>query len=508
MANPIKARSQGDEYQILFFWLKACDMLTDQSNVDTISYEDPEIKSLDDVVIRYKKPIRDLSGKLIHKEYYQVKYHVDYRGSITLDNLMDPDFINASRYSFLEKVKEALPVLNRDNEVGTAVLVTPWAIHPDDELAKLKIIDTKGGYFKEEILFDGKSRSYIAKVREKMKDHLEIKEDEELKSVLAPIRIWNGFYQYELLLKILNGLLSAVGLKPVDLSQRNNPYVSLLQRLFQEGKTKFNKEELIEVCRSEGLWTGRNIMLVEEVPIGIRSFIRRAENLENDTFAMTCLLDYFSGRFLKDKFSWNEDIKAAVEDFIRCNLEEGNSYCIYLDTHSTIAFTAGFLLDPKSGVRAVPVQKGLSGREIWRSNPKFPKEQYPLWQVSHDVINEDGSDIVIVIEMTHSAVEDVKDYIENNNLSTKSIIRFYFEEAPSFTSILDGNHAMYLANEISKTLNGLQKEDRKRRYHFFGAGPNGFWFFLGQLSRNFGLLTLYEYDFEIAKEYFPTIDLP
>lgn len=508
MANPIKARSLGDEYQILFFWLKACDMLSDHSNVDTISYEDQEIKSLDDIVIRYKKPIRDVSGKLIHKEYYQVKYHVDYRNSITLDNLMNPKFINASKYSFLEKVKEALPDLNKDDEPGVAFLVTPWTIHPDDALAKLKIVDTKGGYFKEEILFDGKSKSHIAQAREKLKVHLKIKEDEELRSVLAPIRIWSNFYQYDLLLKNLNGQLSAVGLKPINLSQRINPYVSLLQRLFQENQTKFNKEELIEICKSEDLWTGRNIMLAEEVPVGIRSFIRRAENLENDTTTMTCLLHYFDGRYLKDEFSWNVSIKATVEDFIRCNLAEGNSYCIYLDTHSTIAFTTGFLLDPKSGVKAVPIQKGLSGRAIWRSDSKVPKEQYPLWQVSHDVIDENGSDIVIVIEMTHPAVQDVTDYIETNKLSAKSVIRFYFEESASFNSVRDGNHAMYLANEISKILNGLQKEDRKRRYHFFGAGPNGFWFFLGQLSRNFGQLTLYEYDFEIAKDYFPTIELP
>ncbi|WP_269317794.1 SAVED domain-containing protein [Exiguobacterium sp. KJ 601] len=508
MANPIKARSLGDEYQILFFWLKACDMLKDHSNVDTISYEDQKIKSLDDIVIRYKKPTRDMTGKLVHKEYYQVKYHVDYRNSITLENLISPKFINAAKYSFLEKVKEAIPDLNKEDEPGVAFLVTPWSIHPDDPLAKLKIVDTKGGYFKEEILFDGKSKSHIAKIRGTLKNHLKIEDDEELKIILEAIRIRSNFHQYESLIQFLNGQLLTVGLKPIDLSQRINPYVDLLRRLFQEDQTKFNKEELIEICKSEDLWIGHNIMLNEEVPIGIRSFNRRAENLENNTTTMTCLLHYFEGRYLKDEFSWNIAIKGALEDFIRCNLAEDSSYCIYLDTHSTIAFTTGFFLDPKSGIKAVPIQKGLSGRAIWRSDSRVPREQYPMWQVSHDVIDENGSDIVIVIEMTHPAVQDVKDYIETNQLSAKSILRFYFEESSGFNSIHDGNHAMYLANEISKTLNGLQKEDKKRRYHFFGAGPNGFWFFLGQLSRNFGQLTLYEYDIEITKDYFPTIDLP
>jgi len=108
MADPIKARNLGDDYQALFFWLKACDMLSDYSNIDTISYEDPELKSLDDVVIRYKEPIKDLNGNLIHKEYYQIKYHVDYRDSITAANLMDPSFINATSILFYKRLKKHL----------------------------------------------------------------------------------------------------------------------------------------------------------------------------------------------------------------------------------------------------------------------------------------------------------------------------------------------------------------------------------------------------------------
>lgn len=100
MADSIKARNLGDDYQILFFWLKACEMLSDYSNIGEISYEDSEIKSLDDVVVSYKEPIKDTSGNLIYKEYYQVKYHVDYRGHITADNLMNPKFINATKHSF------------------------------------------------------------------------------------------------------------------------------------------------------------------------------------------------------------------------------------------------------------------------------------------------------------------------------------------------------------------------------------------------------------------------
>jgi hypothetical protein len=131
-----------------------------------------------------------------------------------------------------------------------------------------------------------------------------------------------------------------------------------------------------------------------------------------------------------------------------------------------------------------------------------------MWTVDHKVINEEGNHIAIVVEMTHPVMDDVRTYIEENNLSVKSVIRFYFESGTSFNAIEDGTHAWYLANEISKTLNTLNRQDKAKHFHIFGSGPNGLWFFLGQFSRGFGNLTIYEFDFEILKEYYQSITLP
>ncbi|PRO66470.1 SAVED domain-containing protein [Alkalicoccus urumqiensis] len=508
MANPIRARQLGDDYQKIFFWLKACEFLEENSNIDTISYEDMELKSLDDVVIRYKQPIKDFKGNLIKREYYQVKYHVTYGGSITLDNLMDPKFINASKFSFLKKVKEASFSLNTEDEPGIAILVTPWTIHPNDVLSTSRLIDTQDGSFRLETLFDEKNKSHVAKAREKLKEHLDVQNDKELESIIKLIRISSDSSTYSNLVNLLNSKLSSVGLRPINATQRINPYISLLARLFQEGKTKFNKEELIQICKDERLWTGTNIMFSKEVPIGIRSFMHRARNMENNTSSMICLSEHFEGRHLKENFGWNEDIKRKIDEFLTQNLTEGGSYCIHLDTHSSVAFTAGYYLDPKSGVKAVPIQKGLTGREVWRSDSTISKEQYPQWKVNQEVLNEDGEHIAIIIEMTHSALEEVENYISDKGLSVKTKVRFYFEDGPNASSIQGGVHARHLANEILRTLKNLPPEDRKKRYHIFGAAPNGFWFILGQLSRSFGQITLYEYDFEIAQEYRESINLP
>jgi hypothetical protein len=324
MTGAIKARMLGDDYQAVFFWLKACDMISDYSHIESISFESPELKSLDDVVVHYRKPIRGQQGNLIYKEYYQIKYHVDQRGYFTIDSLMDPEFINASKYSFLERVKEASEVLNQEGKQGSAIFLSPWVIHPDDAMAKLKLIDNNGGHFKLQNLFDGRERSQVSKIRAKLKEHLDIQSDDELKQILRPIRICSGFLSMDTLIKMLNGQLMVAGLQPINLTKRSNPYIQLLQRLFREGQIEFNKESLIKVCKEEGLWTGKNIIMAEEVPVGIRSFSRRAENMENDTEHMLCLLDQFNGRYLNDNFDWNQDIRKLVEDFVTQHLEVGS----------------------------------------------------------------------------------------------------------------------------------------------------------------------------------------
>ncbi|WP_185805425.1 SAVED domain-containing protein [Bacillus canaveralius] len=508
MAGSIKARNLGDEYQALFFWLKVCEMISDYSNISSISFESSEIKSLDDVVIKYKEPVRDRKGQLILAEYYQVKFHMDYRGHITVDNLMDPKFINASKYSFLQKVKEAHDILNASDKLGNAMFVTPWAIHPDDELAKLKLIDALDGSFRMENLFDGKQKSNASKLRKRLREHLGITDDTHLENVLSRIRIWSNFQSIEILSRMINSQLISVGLKPFDFTQRSNPYISLLRRLFEEGKVEFFRDQLIQICKDEGLWQGNNIMLKEELPVGIRSFYRKAENMESETSSMVCLLDYFNGRYLKDEYDWNKNVKDSINNFVNRDLIEGKSYRIYLDTHSSLAFTAGHFLDPKSGVSAVPIQKGLKGRDIWRPESKTSIEIDTMWQFDQEIINQNGQNVVIIIEITHAAYADVKRYIDENQMSVKSVFRFYFKIGTSYNVIQDGFHAMQLANEISKVLNGQEKEDRIKHYHFFGSGPNGFWFFLGQLSRSFGNLSLYEHDFEITKDYMLSIQLP
>ena len=103
MAQAIIPREIGDEYQKLVFWQYALKMLLGTNEIDKVAYEFDEIKSFDDVVVYFSNP-QKYRKTTISKEYVQVKFHVRNNDRFTFDNLIDPKFINAKKYSLLDKV--------------------------------------------------------------------------------------------------------------------------------------------------------------------------------------------------------------------------------------------------------------------------------------------------------------------------------------------------------------------------------------------------------------------
>ena len=74
MANQVAARLSGDDYQHLFGWLAALELIMPKRSVWRITVEDSLAGSVDDVTIQHE------AGTSIPDEFYQYKYHVDQRG--------------------------------------------------------------------------------------------------------------------------------------------------------------------------------------------------------------------------------------------------------------------------------------------------------------------------------------------------------------------------------------------------------------------------------------------
>jgi hypothetical protein len=507
MANPVKSLQMGFDYQALYFWIHICRLFEPRTKVAQVGYELDEVKSFDDIVINYHSPVPDGTGSYVIKDYYQVKFHVDYDGSITCEALIDPSFIGASKYSLLQKVTNALRQCEKGNYCRL-YLVTPWAIHPDDPLRKL-ISNDRGAIILDRLYKGLTDRSEMGRVRMLWRTHLEI-DDTDLGTVLGPLRIHCNSMNIEQLENALNINLINAGLRPFDVTQISRPYEDLARRMHRMNWNNFSREEIKKIATDEGLYIGQktNPEADEIIKIGIRSFWRFAEHLEDEVDDLLSLNQYFNHRHILAPELWQEEILPSVRDFIYKYVESSKPVHLYLDTHGAIAFAAGYYADSKGRSNIVPVQCGIERmREIWPPTGDLPADRG--WSIENKKIRDERMEVAVAISITHPVTEDVVDFVGRELTQIGEVISFDVKPNPGRTSIAGGGHAYKLAEELAQRLFRIKKESSIARFHLFIAGPNGFQFHLGVLSHLFGDCVLYEYDFEAKKlgSYRPALTL-
>jgi hypothetical protein len=499
MANAVKPLQLGFDYQARLFWIEICRLFDSRTKVERVGYELDEVKSFDDVVIAYREPVPDHVGGLTSKDYYQAKFHLDQNGSITYQALVSPEFIGATKFSLLQKLRRAQIQHAPDGHGCRFYLVTPWAVHPDNSLSALLINDR--GEINLERLFEGKtSQSKMGGVRELWRNHLELADEAELRQILRPLRIHGGHFNLEQLENLLNLSLINAGFAPFDETKRVRRYDDLTRRLHHEGLNNFTRDEIQRIAAGEGLWIGKTMMEETDrtVKIGIRSFWRFAEHLEDEVDELLSLNQYFRERHILSSELWQQNILPEVKAFVGKYVNSATPVYVILDTHGAIAFAAGRFSDTKGRGTMLPVQCGFGRqREVWSPTESGSAER--LWQIEEKQLETNGNEIAIAVSVTHNIVKDVTEFVNRELIAVNRILSFEILPKPGRTSVRGGSHAYYLAEDLALRIRELQKDLQFETIHLFIAAPNGFQFHLGALSNLFGKCLLYEYDLEVNK---------
>lgn len=493
MAGAIAARIQGDNYQARWFWFQVCRLFSERTKVIRVGYEVNNVKSFDDVVVYYDG-MEDDDGNILKAEYYQVKFHVTSAGAFTWENAINPSFINATSVSILQRLKNAQSKYAPNGTEAHFILHSPWQIHPDDLLAKVH--SQTDGRLDWHRLAEGGPKSQLGKLRAAWREHLEIDTDEELCTILRPLRIVQGRTLKEIG-NALNDKLYRAGLATVDEERFINPYDDLARRLIELDKTEFTRSDIESICKREKLWVGYSITEPDTYRVGIRSFLRWAENLEDETDAMLDLTRWFNGRSIRSPDFWRQQIYPAVENFLSRTLRPGQRCHLNLHTHTSITFAAGYCLNSKSGVDVALIQSTSSGRAIWRPILNPNSEQYLTWTFRSNWILEDAQDVALALSVTHQVTPDIEVYIAQAGLKVRRILACTVGLQPNSQAVLDATHAKLLADQLSHHLRSDRTiSERQGKLHIFAAAPNALVFFIGQLARSFGACVLYEYDFD------------
>jgi len=484
------ARKLGDEYQDDWFWLQACRIFHKNTTLKNVGYEVEGLFGFDDVVVYYEKPNRDEFGDQILLDYFQVKYHVDYGGAFTAESLIDPKFINSKTTSLLQRVQSMQRSFAPSGKGSRFILVSPWMIHPEDPLSK--IISTDYGRVRMEILFSGSPKSVFGQIRKNWSKHLGLNNEEDLKTILRPFRIVPEIISKRSFRARLDDALIAAGLKPIN-DELGNKYHDLIKMLHKEGRNILSKADLIEICTKENLYHPIEEEKSDTITIGIRSFSRWAENLQDQTDFFMDLVPFFDNRNIRSQSDWTRII-LTIEEFLYKNIKPGKNYLLYLDTHASISFCVGSLIGMKVQATVHPIQNDHGKCTPWILTQISQSKQYETCQFDELTIGN-GVEYALALSITHNILDDVKYYVSRNMPNVGKIVHAHISIQTN-SSIINAEHAYQVAQNVILKARDLRSADSEKKLHLFFAAPNGLIFFLGKLSNVLGNLALYEYDFE------------
>ena len=488
MARAVSARMQGDDYQARFFWLQVCRLFQPHTKVASVGYEVADAKAFDDVVVSYNPQVNDDRGGVIATDYFQIKFHVSQDDAVRFDSLMDPQFIGATKFSFLERLRDA-HFKTKPRGRCRFTLATTWGIDPKDPLAYL--INNNAGQLHLNRLFGPGPRGKMGRLRRTAAKHLDIDED-SLREVLASMRVQHSFGNLAELNGRLNENLILAGMKPMENTVAYSPYDDLAKKLLQSERQVFTAEEIKEICEREGLWVGFRDPSDVGADLGIRSFVRWAEYMEDDTDAVLDLVRHFDGRKIHESSLWNDEVAPQVVQFLESRTRMGRSYRLRLDAHTSVAVLSGYALDTKAGVSISLIQKTRSGVEVWLAEQPatLPSQEWEFDWIDGGVAE---GDLAVAISVTHDVRGDVTAFLNGAAIPIRGRLAATLPQAGN-TVVRDGPHALALVQALVAELRSHRKSGQT--CHLFIAAPNGFSFVLGQHLRPLGPVVVYEFDFE------------
>jgi hypothetical protein len=460
-------------------------MLSPGSPVARVTIEHRGTVAVDDVVVEYVPPGVNERGATVGVDYFGLKYHVAQSGSVDHDAVVDPLWAGTK-----------LPLLKRFADTWTQIriakpnarlsLVTNWAWDPACPLAPLL---RDGGRLDDQFFGKG-SRSNVGKIRACWEAATGLSA-EDFAAFIRSLRFSTSAVSLADSEAWLRDRCQLAGLVPIAPEQDHSPYDDLGKRLIENGRTEFTPESLRALVVAEGL------VATQDPPFrstfAVRSFQRFAHVPETDGACVIDLTDLFTDRAPRDEHAW-ATARMRLEGVLANVAKLAQPVHVALDAHLSVAWFAGTLLDPKSGMRVLLRQKTVGkGVELWDvSVPRKPADA-DGWRIER-IDRGEGTDLALIVSVTQDALADATRAIGASLPSVRQIVHTRLGN-PGAQSIRDGGEARWLADELIRELNVTVAATRPAHLHVFPACPASLAFLLGQGSHVLGPMTVHEFDF-------------
>ena len=503
MTQAVAVRRDGDAFQARIFWRKAACLLDPKSPVTAVGFESGP-KGFDDVWVAYAadRAPDDHEGRPILREHIQCKWHVSINDFGYAD-LIDPEWINANKFSLLQRARAAQITHARDGIGARFKLLTNWRIGQIDPLRGY--INQKSKTLRLKDLFDGTTdRSAAGKVRKLWREHLGI-DDQELMLLARTLSLDTDSTSLDDHRDNLDLLFENRGLRRVPFNESSFVYDDVAFQWLAQGRLEFDRQTFREACKREGLLASDGHA---HVVFGVKSFEHPFDRLEDRCTVVLDLIPHFDERAVRDQAVWATTLYPKLKGFLQTAAKEDQHLRLILDAHITLAFAAGSVLNIKSG-RNVEIEQRTVHRNVWHSSDMPSDPSWPGWEFDLETLNESAGDMAVAVCLTHDVVPAVKTHLAASLPQASSLLIARPSCGAGARSVVCGRHAFDLAEALALQINQKRNGNRPS-LHLFIAAPNAFTFFLGQRQPGLGKTTLYEYDFEGANSggYKRSLSLP
>lgn len=487
MTQAIASMRDGHAFQARQFWRKALHLLDRNTAIAKVAFERGP-KGFDDIWVEYVlgRGYSDQQGRPLSRQHIQCKWHVN-AGEYGYAQLSDPDFINASSTSLLQRARAAQLRFAPDGVGVRFTLLSNWRLAVADPLAKA--INQRDGAVRVDRLFDGStSRSALGKLRAAWCEHLEL--DEGGLRTLAPSLAFATDASTLLDLRDeIDRLLMYHGMRRVPPQEDACWYDDLTYQWLAQGRIEFDAEQFRAACSQQGLFEKPP---AAHISIGVKSFEHPVDHLEDRCTDVLDLVHYFDERPIRSDDDWATTLFPRMKVFLVDGARRHGAIHLILDAHATLAFAAGSILNIKSG-HSIQLEQRVLNRLVWHADDTPSDATWPGWTFAQQDISTDGGDLVVAVSLTHDATAAVLAHV-NGMTGIGSVLLASPTTRPGNKVIASGRHAFDLAESLALEINRIKRLGRT--VHLFIAAPNGFTFFLGQRQPSLGRIALYEYDFE------------
>lgn len=462
MANQVAARLGGDDYQHLFGWQAALELLMPKRRVWRVTVEDALAGSVDDVTVQHE------ASTSIPDEFYQYKYHVDQRGEYSSKSLIEH---KPGESSLLEKFWRTWQLL-RAREPQREVrlhLVSNWTWDAKDKFKSC--IDGRDNSIKEDF-FTASPRSDLGRIRKQWQDTLKA-DDASFRGFIGCLRFRLGFDCSDELEKRVAERMENLGLK----SDKAALLVAagVVRGWVKSGRQELSKDDIERTLREHDL------LLPDETDQGVTVYLTTIKAQKFD-IAPDYILDwrnYFAGgqsakgHELINPADWNglllpevRRLEAKINEETECRLVRARGLA-----RLSAWFALGFTF---SEVARYTIEVDQNNK-LWRTDAT-PSDDFRVQiddtaATDGEPIDGDSKTVAVGVSVTGPLNEDVRKYLSGRKEKIAALLLLRPKRELGRECLRGDGDAVALADGVKSLTRTFVKKWSAEKLLLFYFGP-------------------------------------